>query len=95
MDFQGFKHSLEDRSIPDELTRYLQALWYAGKNNWEQAHLIAQDIDDAGGSWIHAYLHRWEGDKWNAGYWYRKADRAFPDYSLEKEWEILVKHFLR
>jgi hypothetical protein len=66
-------------------------LWYDGKNDWEQAHIIAQDLPTKEGSWVHAYLHRKEGDAWNANYWYNRADRSMPDYSLEKEWEEMVK----
>jgi hypothetical protein len=70
-------------------------MWYDGKNNWERAHDIAQNIDDKNGSLIHAYLHRKEGDLWNAEYWYHKAGKLMPDYDLEKEWEEIVEFFLK
>jgi hypothetical protein len=58
------------------------------------AHNIAQEIADPKGSWIHAYLHRKEGDIGNAGYWYRRAGQQMPQYSLEKEWEEIVQALL-
>ncbi len=54
----------------------LVALWHDAKGDWARAHEVAQDIDDATGSWVHAYLHRKEGDEGNAAYWYRKAGQA-------------------
>ena len=63
----------------------LKSLWYDAKSDWEASHDIAQDMHNTTGSWIHAYLHRREGDDFNAGYWYRKAQRDFPKTSLEEE----------
>lgn len=79
---------------PPEISGYLKALWYEKKKDWDKAHTIAQDIHDRDGSWIHAYLHRVEGDEWNAGYWYSRAGKKMPDFSTSEEWEELVKHFL-
>lgn len=89
-----FLSSLQQDTPPADLSRSLQALWYDKKENWHMAHTIAQDINDADGSWIHAYLHRKEGDKANAGYWYRLAAKPMPAYGLEREWEEMVKSFL-
>jgi hypothetical protein len=61
---------------PTTLSKPLLSLWHAAKGDWEAAHQIAQDIDDATGAWIHAYLHRKEGDLSNAGYWYRRARKV-------------------
>ena len=68
MSYDQFIDSLK-LNDPPETSPYLRALWFEKKNDWEQAHSIAQDIHDRGGSWIHAYLHRVEGDVWNANYW--------------------------
>src|SRR5688500_12446994 len=95
MDFDGFTSSIKQQTIPSSLGPELQSLWYDCLNNWNKAHDIAQDIPDKNGSWIHAYLHRKEGDKWNANYWYQKAGKTMPSYSLEKEWEELVRYFLK
>jgi hypothetical protein len=87
---EQFKATLTDEHPPLGITRSLAALWYAGKGDWEHAHAIAQDIPTNDGSWVHAYLHRQEGDQWNANYWYNRAGRKMPDLSLEKEWEEMV-----
>jgi hypothetical protein len=76
------------------MNAYLQSLWYDGKNDWQKAHSIIQDIEDKTAAWIHAYLHRKEADKGNAGYWYNRAGKPMPAYSLEKEWEELVNALL-
>jgi len=93
MNYDEFLESLKEKK-PPRVSAYLEALWYDKKNNWYLAHQIAQEIHDASGSWIHAYLHRVEGDIWNANYWYSRAGKTMPEVSLEEEWEILTKHFL-
>lgn len=87
MDLQTFQKSLQDNTPPAEATVYLQALWYDGKGNWDKSHELIQDLADQDAAWIHAYLHRKEGDTWNADYWYRKAGRKRPFVSLDEEWE--------
>lgn len=94
MTFEKFKDSLSTSSPPRDVSPLLQALWYDGKNDWEMAHNIAQDVHSKEGSWIHAYLHRKEGDDGNAGYWYARAGVAFPKVTLEEEWKSLVEMFL-
>ncbi|GJM28098.1 MAG: hypothetical protein DHS20C17_07330 [Cyclobacteriaceae bacterium] len=94
MDYQEFIQSL-DQSIPPDLSNpLLLALWYDAKGDWSKAHNIAQDISGTMGSWMHAYLHRKEGDLSNAAYWYSRAARELPEYSLEMEWKELVKEIL-
>ena len=90
MNFNSFKESLQNSTPPEGISPYLKALWYDGKNDWETAHNIIQDIENNNGSWIHAYLHRKEGDIWNADYWYRRANKKRPDVSLEEEWGNIV-----
>jgi len=94
MSFEEFKRSLSNTTPPEQIGPLLKALWYDGKDNWETAHEVAQDINTRDGSWIHAYLHRKEGDAGNASYWYHRADRKMPGYTLQQEWEEIVKHFL-
>jgi hypothetical protein len=79
---------------PKGITSSLAALWYAGKGDWEQAHAIAQDVPTREGSWVHAYLHRVEGDQGNAGYWYHRAGKTMPGAGLEREWADIVKALL-
>src|SRR5687767_3409292 len=95
MTLEEFKSSLKNSDPPNELTSLLKALWYDGKNNWEMAHNLAQDIHSNDGSWVHAYLHRKEGDLGNASYWYSRAGRRMPEVSLEEEWEDIAKEFLK
>ena len=92
--FEAFQKMLGNHRPPQEWPLPLQALWYDAKGDWESSHDIAQDLPSQMGSWIHAYLHRKEGDKWNARYWYDRASRPFPDCSLEEEFKILVEHNL-
>lgn len=94
MTFIEFQSSLQDPNPPEGLSDALLSLWYAGKDNWQKSHDIAQHIPTKEGSWIHAYLHRWEGDDWNANFWYRRADRSMPDHSLKEEWQHITKTLL-
>lgn len=94
MNLQEFKASLTESMPPNGIPTILAALWYAGKNNWEKAHTIAQDIPTREGSWVHAYLHRQEGDEGNAHYWYNRAGRKMPDHPLGEEWEKIVTELL-
>lgn len=75
MDLAAFKASLDKDAPPAGLGPALQALWREAKGDWHQAHRLAQAQDDEAGAWVHAYLHRVEGDLGNAGYWYRRAGR--------------------
>ena len=68
----------------------LLALWWDGRGNWDKAHEVAQDVEDTDGAWVHAYLHRKEGDASNAGYWYRRAGRPVAGGDLKEEWERIV-----
>ena len=73
----------------------LQALWHEGNGDWQAAHDLVDALSDSHSSWIHAYLHRQEGDEWNANYWYRRAGRSMPKHSMNEEWEELVEYFLK
>ena len=94
MNLEDFRKGLSAAAPPSGINDYLKSLWYDGKGNWEKAHTIIQDMEDKTASWIHAYLHRKEGDEWNAQYWYTKAGKKMPAESLEKEWEGIVKALL-
>lgn len=94
MNLQEFKQTIAQSQPPDNLSAYLLALWYDAKDNWNVAHEIVQDIEDKNAYWIHAYLHRKEGDHANAGYWYNRAKQPFPTVSLSDEWQNLADHFL-
>ena len=90
MDLSTFKNSLEETGPPSDLSVYLLALWYDAKGHWNQAHDVVQDLTDKNAAWIHAYLHRKEGDNGNADYWYRRADKSRAAVSLDEEWEDIV-----
>jgi hypothetical protein len=94
MTLTEFKESITKQNPPPGLSVYLNALWHDAKGNWEKAHHIIQDIEDKNAAWIHAFLHRKEGDTWNADYWYNRADRKRPAVSLEQEWANISESFL-
>ena len=79
---------------PPPLSPLLRALWHDAKGDWDEAHRIAQDVSGGDGAWVHAYLHRKEGDLSNAGYWYRQAGRAATVEPLEVEWTRIVDELL-
>jgi hypothetical protein len=80
---------------PAGLRAELQALWQLRKGNWERAHAVVQEHDDdLSCAWVHAHIHRIEGDMDNARYWYRRAGRQVETRGLEEEWKALVAHFL-
>jgi len=89
-----FKASLNLEQPDNGLSVQLKSLWYDGKCNWHQAHAEVDHQTDRESAWVHAYLHRKEGDIWNADYWYNKARKTRPNVSLEEEWEALVLYFL-
>ena len=95
MNYDEFITTLKKNEPPKNISDTLKALWYDGKDDWESSHNVAQDIHDKNGSWIHAYLHRKEGDIPNARYWYTMAGRKEPGVTLKEEWESLVKHFIQ
>ena len=80
---------------PTTLSGALLALWWDGRGNWEKAHEVAQDVEGRDGAWVHAYLHRKEGDLGNAGYWYRHAGRPVAAGDFRLEWEGIVGEMLR
>ncbi|HZY36309.1 MAG TPA: hypothetical protein VFE53_06650 [Mucilaginibacter sp.] len=90
----AFKESLKSAAPVTGLSVQLRSLWYDGKGDWHMAHAQVDQLTDQASAWVHAYLHRKEGDIWNADYWYRKAGRTRPETSLEKEWEDLAVEFL-
>ena len=94
MTLAEFKATLAASAPPADLGAPLVALWHDGRGDWETAHGVAQDIDDRTGAWIHAYLHRKEGDAGNAAYWYRRAGRPVASNSLAAEWEEIATALL-
>jgi hypothetical protein len=83
------------RPLPDADTPPLvRALWCDATGDWARAHALAQDVETAEGAWVHAYLHRREGDVDNAGYWYRRAGRPAAHGDLDVEWREIARALL-
>jgi len=95
MTLSEFKKSVQQSVPPGNLSILLQALWFDAKGNWDTAHQLAQEDETSEGSWIHAYLHRKEGDLGNAGYWYHRAKQPVCNKSLSEEWEEIAAVLLR
>ena len=89
-----FKASFSGATPAPGLDAPLAALWWAARSGWDQAHRIVQDEATADAAWVHAYLHRVEGDLGNAGYWYRQAGKPVATGSLEAEWERISSALL-
>ena len=95
---EDFQRSLHQAAPPAGLPPLLVALWWDGKGQWSRAHEIAQEDDsptaDPNAAWIHAYLHRKEGDASNADYWYSRARRSPSTLPHEEEWKEIVTALL-
>ena len=94
MTLAEFKASVAEKGPPHGVSRALVALWHDAKGDWTAAHDTAQEIEDSTGAWVHAYLHRKEGDDGNAAYWYRRAGQAIARDALDAEWERIVAALL-
>ena len=94
MTIDEFTATLASEHPPDGISSALRAMWEDARGRWDAAHQIAQDIDGKTGAWIHAYLHRKEGDLPNAGYWYRRAGKPAADDALAEEWTRIVTALL-
>jgi len=90
----AFIASLDGAPPAPDLNAPLAGLWWAGKGNWDQAHSIVQDDHGRDAAWVHAYLHRVEGDLGNAGYWYRQAGQPAATDSLQAESERIAATLL-
>ena len=94
MTFEAFKDSLSQNTPPAGLPPLLAAMWHDARGDWARAHNLTQDIESSDAAWVHAYLHRKEGDLGNAGYWYRHAGRQSASDGLDAEWERIVRALL-
>ena len=91
---RAFELTLSHKVPPRSLPAPLAALWWAKKGDWDKAHRIAQDETGFDAAWVHAYLHRVEGDIGNAGYWYRQARKPAATGELDAEWAAMVEALL-
>lgn len=91
---EAFLDSLNDRHPPRDCGACLKALWHDAKGDWDQAHDQVQDLTTTDAAWVHAYLHRKEGDPGNARYWYQRAGKTYTTQTLKEEWETIVEALL-
>lgn len=94
MTLESFKSSVASGEKPNGLSPALQALWHDARGDWSKAHSLIDHLNDPESAHVHAYLHRKEGDLWNADYWYSRANRVRPTHSLDEEWVSLLTTYL-
>ena len=94
MDLESFKASIAADLPPTSTSNALQVLWFDAKGQWDKAHELAQQEPDPIGAWVHAYLHRVEGDESNAGYWYNRAQKPHNTAALPEEWDQIATALL-
>lgn len=91
MNVKEMRESLSLPAPPEGLPVTLLALWWDAKGDWARAHALVDELETPEGMAVHAYLHRKEGEAWNADYWYKRAGRGFHRGKLDAEWEALVE----
>ena len=84
----------KSRTPPEGIGAPLTALWHVARGEWDKAHALVQAEESAAAAWVHAHLHRVEGDEDNAGYWYRRAGKPHAKSALGDEWETIANTFL-
>jgi len=94
MDYSEFIISISSNTPPNLDSQLLLAMWYSLKDEWDTSHEIVQDINSTDAAWVHAHLHKIEGDMSNAKYWYDKATKNTLDLSIEGEAEEIIKFLL-
>ena len=90
MDAAQFKKSLADATPPTGLSAAVEALWWDAKRDWKRAHELVNELESPDAMAVHAYLHRKEGELWNAEYWYKRSGDDFRRLELDDEWAELV-----
>lgn len=94
MTIADLKSSIAEPAPPAHLSVPLTALWWDAKGDWQKAHSLVDSLDTKEGMAVHAYLHRKEGEEWNANYWYTRAGRNYHRPTLDDEWDALVAGLL-
>ncbi|MBT6273825.1 MAG: hypothetical protein HOI95_06805 [Chromatiales bacterium] len=95
MTLDDFERSLEGQAPPTDATAPLTALWLERKGDWSAAHTVVQDDESVESAWVHAYLHRVEGDLGNAKYWYGRAQRTPSDQAVADEWRSIAAALMK
>ena len=94
MDIESFEASIRNDTPPEGLSPSLASLWHQARGEWDTAHRLVQAENDEASAWVHAHLHRVEGDLQNAGYWYRRAGKSQSTLPLDAEWKEIVSALL-
>ena len=94
MTLDQFRRTLAQATPPPSISAPVEALWWAGKGNWERAHTIVMDDESREAAWVHAHLHRQEDDLGNAQYWYARAGHPPASGPLDAEWQSIVRALL-
>jgi hypothetical protein len=94
MNLAEFQLSQSRAAPPSHLSLALQSLWFEAKGDWNKAHELAQKEGESSGDWVHAYLHRKEGDAANARYWYSRAGKPVYAGPLDEEWAAISEALL-
>ena len=95
MTLAELKRTVSSAKPPAGIAPALAALWWAAKGDWDKAHGIVMKEESRDAAWVHAYLHRVEGDLGNAGYWYRRAGKPAASGPVEAEWDRVVSALLQ
>lgn len=74
---------------------YLKSLNLLNDGDWDSSHQLIQQYNTSEACWIHAHLHRVEGDLGNASYWYSRAGKVMPDFGLDQELEDIMNSILK
>lgn len=95
MTLEEFRRAIDEGVPPDDLGPALLGLWHQARGAWETAHETVQADDGADAAWVHAHLHRVEGDEMNAGYWFRRAGKPHTRGDLDAEWAAMAEELLK
>lgn len=74
--------------------QFIKAVKLAQIGEWEASHRIVQDYTDTTACWIHAVLHKMEGDEGNSRYWYAGCNASFEDYAETSQELEAIEDFL-
>lgn len=94
MKLEEFRNSLAQSEPTAGLSFALAGLWWDAKGDWTKAHESAQQDEGPDSAWVHAYLHRKEGDTSNADYWYQRAGKPAAKGAFEEEWLSIARELL-
>ena len=94
MDYSSFNHTLDMGAPPEDFPVEIKALWWERKNYWDTAHELVKDSHSTDSAWVHAYLHRKQGDLQNASYWYSKAGKPVSEIELNDEFKDILNTLL-